>query len=1173
MKLIELNLRAYGPFTNKVIAFTEASSEAAVQPGLHIVLGANEAGKSTALRALRAVLFGMNDMRDAHLHPKDMLRVTLKLRTVPGELLHVERRKGKGAKSLLFVGSAKAVPVEEWSRALPVDSPELFEQMYGLDYERLLEGGHQLAGFKNDIGQALLAAAGDLGLTVTRMREMQDRAEAIYSSRATSSKLRQALAAYQSADKAFRDERYTSREYKAAVARRDEIEEDLRRIARDRAQCAEDLNRLTRLQTAAPHVMRLIEDETTLASFTGSVLLAPDFEERYNTAITGSRDAEGRRDDATIEIGRLTQELTAVPRDAALAAIVAEIDRSKDLLGKIRAARGDCPKREAEWRRLQLDRDELCSQLGVPMDTVPHVVVEQRKRIEVLSGQRLILDAKLTDLPAKISGLQLDLREAEVTLADLPAEIDTTELSDLLGQARSKKQPEVEIARLRMERDQSVARFDHDLNALPLWGGSADELERLRVPLSASVSEFAERFVRDQTRSQQLADEQGRLTSELEACAESLRALEHQQPIPTESELADARARRELGWEAVKESWLQGLEGGPCKSRFLDTPERALPEAYEAAVDGADTVADQLRREADRVEQKRAAVQTFEAARRRLTGHEYAVEQHRAEIELTESEWKELWSPTGIEPMRPKEMQAWLEARAVLIGEMRDLNRLSAQLTEAEFDVKRWQKSLSVALGESSERTLAELVSRADSRVRAAASVRKARAEAAARIRQLKSNLEGAREEERRSTLDLQKWQQAWKSAIRGLPVSENADPIAVQEVIRTVDQIHSASEEMTGLRYRIDAMQTDNANYTEVVRQLALRACRHDLAEGDALVVIGELQTLARAAQTNETRAASISENLVREQQKLVEARALVARFQSAIDELRKEAQGEDAGSLPETIRSCHRRRELTARIDGHRAALANSCGNVSLEEFVLEVRNMNLDALPAELEGIRQEMASLEDAKSKNISERDGIDREFQLREAAQALSNAASEKFSAAARIDALATEYIEQQIGAKLLAKAMAAFREKNQDPMLRLAGQYFSTLTCGAFNGLVIDDVTHQRTLRGVRASTGEHLDLEAMSDGTRDQLFLALRLAYIETCCDKGTPCPVILDDVLMAFDDERTAAALIALRDLSRKTQVLVFTHHTHHVALAEQVLTTEEYRLHRLTTCSEAA
>jgi hypothetical protein len=95
--------------------------------------------------------------------------------------------------------------------------------------------------------------------------------------------------------------------------------------------------------------------------------------------------------------------------------------------------------------------------------------------------------------------------------------------------------------------------------------------------------------------------------------------------------------------------------------------------------------------------------------------------------------------------------------------------------------------------------------------------------------------------------------------------------------------------------------------------------------------------------------------------QQKLAEARALAARFESAIEELRKEAQEDDTGSLTETISSCQLRRELTARIDGHRAALANSCGNVSLEEFVLQVQNINLDALPAELERIGTSWAGL--------------------------------------------------------------------------------------------------------------------------------------------------------------------------------------------------------------------
>ncbi|MBI3207586.1 MAG: hypothetical protein HYZ37_01640 [Candidatus Solibacter usitatus] len=93
-----------------------------------------------------------------------------------------------------------------------------------------------------------------------------------------------------------------------------------------------------------------------------------------------------------------------------------------------------------------------------------------------------------------------------------------------------------------------------------------------------------------------------------------------------------------------------------------------------------------------------------------------------------------------------------------------------------------------------------------------------------------------------------------------------------------------------------------------------------------------------------------------------------------------------------------------------------------------------------------------------------------------------------------------------------------------------------------------------------------------MSDGTRDQLFLALRLAFIENYCEHTAVCPVILDDVLMAFDDERTCATFQALKELSRKTRVLVFTHHEHHVALATAALGEGGYRIHELAKKSAA-
>ena len=437
MRVLELNLRAYGPFTNRVLDFDENT-------GLHLIVGRNEAGKSTALRALRGALFGIKGGQDTQVHPKDMLRVGLKLRTADGQMLEVERRAGKGVRSLLFTATQKPVPVEEWARVLPVETAELFEQMFALNYERLLEGGSQLAQFKNQVGQAMLAAAGDLGQTVARMHAMEERADQLYSPRATSALLRKAITAYQNADKRFRDERYTSREYKAAVARREEIEEERKRIAADRTRCLEQQSRLTRIESAAPHVQRLIHDEGALEALAAGVLLVDDFESRYREAISGLRAQTGRRDDAAGELQRIDTQLAGVPRNQALAGLVAEIDRCTRMPGGSDSPRADLPKREGQVRLLISQRDGLCAQLGLPFEAVPRPGVEQRQRIESLAGERLVLTAKHKELPGKITAVEQELRQQENAETALPQEIDTTELTERLAQAKSRKQTESE---------------------------------------------------------------------------------------------------------------------------------------------------------------------------------------------------------------------------------------------------------------------------------------------------------------------------------------------------------------------------------------------------------------------------------------------------------------------------------------------------------------------------------------------------------------------------------------------------------------------------------------------------------------------------------------------------------------------------------------------------------
>ncbi len=115
----------------------------------------------------------------------------------------------------------------------------------------------------------------------------------------------------------------------------------------------------------------------------------------------------------------------------------------------------------------------------------------------------------------------------------------------------------------------------------------------------------------------------------------------------------------------------------------------------------------------------------------------------------------------------------------------------------------------------------------------------------------------------------------------------------------------------------------------------------------------------------------------------------------------------------------------------------------------------------------------------------------------------------------------------------------------QSETLQLASQYLDRLTCGKYPNvwsplgerhLCIDDDAEQ-TLR-----------IQQLSTGTREQLFLAIRLAMIRRFADEGIELPMVLDDVFVNFDQIRTEAAVDTILDFADQgQQILLFTCHLH--------------------------
>ena len=91
----------------------------------------------------------------------------------------------------------------------------------------------------------------------------------------------------------------------------------------------------------------------------------------------------------------------------------------------------------------------------------------------------------------------------------------------------------------------------------------------------------------------------------------------------------------------------------------------------------------------------------------------------------------------------------------------------------------------------------------------------------------------------------------------------------------------------------------------------------------------------------------------------------------------------------------------------------------------------------------------------------------------------------------------------------------------------------------------------------INSGKGEIVALAAMSDGTQDQLYLALRLASLEKFSANGEPpLPLLVDDALVNFDNARAQAALKVLANLGAKTQKIFYTYHQHMVHLAREAV-----------------
>ena len=158
---------------------------------------------------------------------------------------------------------------------------------------------------------------------------------------------------------------------------------------------------------------------------------------------------------------------------------------------------------------------------------------------------------------------------------------------------------------------------------------------------------------------------------------------------------------------------------------------------------------------------------------------------------------------------------------------------------------------------------------------------------------------------------------------------------------------------------------------------------------------------------------------------------------------------------------------------------------------------------------------------------------------------------------ARLESAVQRYRELRSAQIILDRVIEEYRSKNQDPLLSRAAEIFKRITLSSYEGVEVEMGDDGRpVLRGVKPGS-VMVAVDGMSTGARDQLYLALRLAAIELHLSANTPLPLICDDILVEFDDDRAIATLEVLSELAHKTQIIFLTHHSRMLELSRKALT----------------
>lgn len=1144
MRFRKLDLLAYGKFTAQPIDFP------AISPDFHFIVGPNEAGKSTIRDAIADALFGIGVQSPYNfLHPYPTMRLAA---AIEQGLDHIEFHRTKRNRQPLRDAADNPLPDNLLVPFLGGSDRAFFERMFGLDHRRLDEGGTEILQAKDDVGRMLFeSAAGLTGFGQFRY-QLEQEADQLFSKRHSASRaFYQAQDRLEQAERALREATLRSSDWKDHQTALRSAQDALKHATADVQKLALERTRLERVRRVAGELRILANARQERDSLKDAVLLPADAAQVLDQAERAIALAEHERQRLEADIAEIEQRLRETPVDEQVLSFADDIAKLTESRNFIHKHEADIQKQEAivadRYRTLKEDARQLgwsASDLEVLRARLP--IATMRAEIRALIERRGALVTAVELAQKALSPQERDIQDDQKALDAAQEVVIPAALRPALKSARAVAESADQLPEFERQIGQAERRLTQGLAALKPWSGDVEKLRALPVLDAEAVRDFRDRALEIDEKRRTQKENLQELREELEENKTTAGRIEKEQHPITSEALEKARSERDSLWARIRDGEM--------------TPKGASAK-YESVVRKADELADRRYVGASAATKLEAAKADIARTEKKIEQRETALRQLDANLEKLQLEWTKSMSALGMESMKTNVYPGWLERREAALQAAEQSAEIESQRATLTRRVEKAHEVLRSAVGtmdlkakDITKLSLLELVERVDEAIEKADAANAKRVQLVEGLRKARAGLPRLRADLKTATEAQAQWEESWKSrlSVGGLDPAMSVDVASV--ALDVIGRIETTLREIRQIKVdRIDTMRNDLEGFKRHARELA----GHLAAE----IVDTNPQEISRKLEERLRIVELTARDHTRDQAALEQATSALAKAngnrqaaETTFAPLLRQSGAETVEDLRNAIRQSEKCRQLDVQIANLEQILAEKGDGLSISELEKEVANEDLATIPARLTTQEADLATATERRDARIREVTAAQQAIDQFGGQQRAADAEAQRQEALADLADVIKRYVKVKTAARLLRWGVDRYTERKQGPLLAAAAGYFRALTCGSFEGLIVDFDRQPPVLLG-RRPDGKMVPVGGMSDGTRDPLYLALRLAAVDLHLASAQALPFIADDLFMSLDDDRARAGFEALAALATKTQVIYLSHHAHLVPIAKQV------------------